>query len=103
MDDKTFYSRVSPKDQITLPAEFRKELGLKPKDQVTLQMEDGVVQIRPLRSRLLKHYQKAGALKQPLSWKEIEEIAHEDHAVRAAQEGLESVFTTYLVPRFRQL
>jgi AbrB family looped-hinge helix DNA binding protein len=88
MPERTFYSSVSPKGQITLPAEIRKELGIEPKDQVTIALEDGTLRIRLVHSRLLRHYRKAGALKEPRSWKEIEEIAHDEHADHVAREGL---------------
>ena len=89
MTEQQFFSSVSPKGQITLPGAIRKALGIRPKDQMAIVMDDGVIIIRPLGSRLLRHYQKAGALKEPLSWKEIEEIAHGEHAQHVAREGLE--------------
>ncbi|MGH2458162.1 MAG: hypothetical protein ACRDIY_04770 [Chloroflexota bacterium] len=55
MHTQEFSSRVSPKGQIT---------------------------VAPRESRLLRHYQIAGALEKPLIWREIEEIAHEEHAER---------------------
>lgn len=89
MRAQEFRSRVSPKGQITLPSEIRKELGIKPKDQVSIQIRDGVITVVPRESRLLRHYQIAGGLEKPLSWKEIETIAHEEHAKHVAREGLE--------------
>ena len=83
-----YYSSISPKGQITLPADIRKELGLKPKDRVAIELQDGRISIQPAVSRLRLHYQRAGKLNQPLTWHEIEEIAHEEHAERAAREGL---------------
>jgi AbrB family looped-hinge helix DNA binding protein len=88
MKEQQFFSSVSPKGQITLPGAIRKALGIKPKDQMAIVMDDGMIIVQPLRSRLVRHYQKAGALKEPLSWKEIEAIAHEEHAQRVAREGL---------------
>jgi len=81
---------VSAKGQITLPAEVRKRLGIRPKDRVDVQMDDEAVTIRrgggleqiwsglPARARV-----RTG-----LQWKEIEEIAHDEHAENAAREGL---------------
>jgi AbrB family looped-hinge helix DNA binding protein len=84
-----FFSSISPKGQITLPAEIRRSLGLKAKDVVAIELNDGAITVRPVGSRLLTHYQKAGSLREPLTWKEIEEIAHEEHTLRAAREGLD--------------
>jgi hypothetical protein len=36
-----------------------------------------------------KYFQIIPALNPPRDWKEIEEIAHEDHALHVAREGLE--------------
>lgn len=88
MRAQEFHSRVSPKGQITLPSEIRKELGIKPKDQVSIQVRDGVITVVPRESRLPRHYQIAGALEKSLTWQEIEEIAHEEHAAQVAREGL---------------
>jgi AbrB family looped-hinge helix DNA binding protein len=85
---KEALSSVSPKGQITLPAEIRKVLGLKPTDRVAVWLEDGQVRIRPVGS--LQHYfQRVPALDPGRSWKEIEAIAHDEHAQHVAREGLE--------------
>ena len=81
-------SSVSPKGQITLPAEIRKALGIKPKDRVAIWLEDGQVHIRPV-PKLMDYFQTVPALASQRSWKEIEAIAHEEHAQHAATEGLE--------------
>jgi antitoxin PrlF len=44
---KEYQSSVSPKGQITVPAEIRRKLGVKPKDKVTLRLEGDGVTIRP--------------------------------------------------------
>ncbi|MDR0958909.1 MAG: AbrB/MazE/SpoVT family DNA-binding domain-containing protein [Propionibacteriaceae bacterium] len=52
------YSTISTKGQITLPAEIRRELGLKPGQKVGMSVKDGSVVIAPpvtlddVRSRL---------------------------------------------------
>ncbi len=89
MKNQEYYSSVSPKGQITLPAEIRKELGIKPKDQVAIDIKDGEVRVRRMRSKLLAHYQKAGGLGRPLEWDVVARIAAEEHAHYAAREGLE--------------
>jgi len=54
---------------------------------IELDSED-VLRIRPV-SGLLRYYGAARRFKKPLSWKQIERIAHEDHAINAAREGLD--------------
>lgn len=88
MKGREYYSSVSPKGQITLPTEVRKALGIQPKDQVVIHIEDDTVKVRRLR-RLRDFYQIAPALGPARNGKEIEEIAHEDHAALVIREGLE--------------
>ncbi|MCL5265031.1 MAG: AbrB/MazE/SpoVT family DNA-binding domain-containing protein [Chloroflexi bacterium] len=87
MPKREYLSRVSPKGQITLPAQVRKELKIKPRDTVAIEMDKGVVKIKP-RARLQDFYRKMPALQPPKTWEEIEEIAHEEHAEDVAKEGL---------------
>ena len=86
MEARAFHSSVSPKGQITLPLEIRRELGIEPKDTVEITLRDGTVQVRPAVSRIRKHYGAAGPLKEPLGWKDVERIAAEDAALNAASE-----------------
>ncbi len=88
MAGRKYSSRVSPKGQITLPAEVRKELNIKPKDRVSIEFEEGILRIKP-KPRLEDFYQKIPALKPPRSWDEITRTAHKDHAERAAKKGLQ--------------
>src|SRR2546428_9491988 len=86
---KNYTSSVSPKGQITLPLEIRKRFGIKPKDKVIVTVDgDDAIKIKPLRSRLAAGFGSVPPLKQPLTWKEIEEIAREEHARKVAAEGL---------------
>lgn len=82
-------SSVSPKGQVTLPLEIRRLLGIQPKDKVAFRIQDGEVRVRPARSSLEAVYRSVPALKQPLSDKEMTEIAHEEHARQVVEEGNE--------------
>jgi antitoxin PrlF len=80
-------SSVSPKGQVTIPVEIRRLLGVKPKDRVRFEVEDGRVRLRPARSALDELYRSLPGLKTRRTWEEIEEIAHGDRAERLAGEG----------------
>jgi len=80
-------SSVGPKGQVTVPAEIRRLLGLRPKDRVRFEVEDGRVRLHPVRFVLDELYRSLPGLKTPRTWKELEEIAHEDRAERLAREG----------------
>lgn len=83
-----FRSSVSPKGQVTIPAEIRRQLGVRPRDHVVFRMVDGVVQIEPERATLESIYGAVPPLTTPRTWREIEEIAREEHAAQAALEGI---------------
>jgi AbrB family looped-hinge helix DNA binding protein len=86
--ERPHFSSVSPKGQITLPAEFRRELGIEPKDQVAITLVNGTVQVTPAIERLRRHFGSVPPLNPPRDWKEVEAIAAEDHAQHVAKEGL---------------
>ena len=85
---KTFTSSLSAKGQITIPLEFRRRLGLRPNDKVTIHLSGDVLTVVPIRSSLETIYQSVPALARPLSDTEMTRIAAEEHAAHAAREGL---------------
>src|SRR2546428_10788039 len=83
-------SSVSPKGQVTIPAEIRKLLGGKPKDRVAFTVENNHVRIEPApRATLDSVYRFLPALGQRLTDKERTRIAAEQHALHVAREGLD--------------
>ncbi|HTE83329.1 MAG TPA: AbrB/MazE/SpoVT family DNA-binding domain-containing protein [Dehalococcoidia bacterium] len=85
----TYRSSLSPKGQITLPAEVRRRLGLRPKDMIAIEVQGDLVTIRPAENdSFLARYRTIPALRRQLSVEEMTEIAAEEHAQTAAREGL---------------
>jgi AbrB family looped-hinge helix DNA binding protein len=80
-------SSVSPKGQVTIPAEIRLLLGVRPRDRVAFEVSDGQVFIRPARRSLELLYRSIPALKRPLSDEEMTQLAQEEHAREVAEEG----------------
>ena len=80
-----FTSSVSPKGQITIPIEIRNEF--EPKDSVSFNVVGDVIQVTPLKRRLLKYHQRFKSRTGPLDWKKVERIAREEAAENAAREG----------------
>jgi AbrB family looped-hinge helix DNA binding protein len=74
-------SSVSPKGQVTIPAEIRRLLGVKTKDKVAFVVgPEGTVELRvPRYSTVASVAGAAGTLPHPLSWEQMREIAREDH------------------------
>ena len=75
---KEFESSISPNGQITLPNEIRTLLKLKPKDKVTIRVEDEEIKVVPKKDTLRMYFQSVPALKQKKSWEGIRSIAWED-------------------------
>jgi AbrB family looped-hinge helix DNA binding protein len=80
MTMKEITSTITAKGQVTIPAEVRKHLGVKPNDKIAFIIEDeGTVQVAaPRYPDIASLRGAAGSLKKPLSWKEMREIARED-------------------------
>ena len=84
---KEFLSSISTKGQITLPAEIRSRLGLKPKDKVAISIaEDGVV-VKPARADLRAGFGSIPALKTPRTLEQLTEIAADEHAEQAVRQA----------------
>ena len=81
-------SSVSPKGQVTIPAEIRRHLNVKPRDKVVFRIENGRVLIEPASASLASLYRSVPALNRQLTDTEITAIATEEHARHVAQEGV---------------
>jgi antitoxin PrlF len=78
---KEIIATVSSKGQVTVPAEVRKHLGIKEGDKLSFVIGDeGSVTVEAPRYRDVASLRgAAGRLEKPLDWKEILQIAREDH------------------------
>jgi AbrB family looped-hinge helix DNA binding protein len=86
---RTYYtSSVSPKGQITLPAELRRELDIEPKDVVVIALEDGKIQIESAKARLRSVYQSVPALDTPIEWSDLTRSVWEEFGEQHARAGL---------------
>lgn len=65
-------SSVSPKGQITIPVEIRKMLGVKPKDKVSFEVEDGKVNLVPARFTLESVF---GSVPPPTRTEDLEQLS----------------------------
>jgi antitoxin PrlF len=52
----TAESRVTQKGQVTIPADMRRHLGLKPRDRVRFEIEDDAVRMTRATSKILEIY-----------------------------------------------
>lgn len=81
---REIWASVTERGQVTIPAEVRRALGLGKRDKVIFSMEDGVAIIKRA-----KHWREVigsvPPLKEPKTWDEMVEIAHEDVAREYAE------------------
>jgi AbrB family looped-hinge helix DNA binding protein len=79
-DMREFISTITSKGQVTIPAEVRNYLGLKTNGKIAFVIdEEGTVKLRvPRYPDIASLRGAAGRLNKPLSWQEMEKIAHED-------------------------
>jgi AbrB family looped-hinge helix DNA binding protein len=77
---KESVSTITSKDQVTIPVEVRRHLGVGTNDKLTFVLEDsGEVRLKPTACHKIADLRgAAGSLKQPLKWPELREIARED-------------------------
>lgn len=82
---REYKSSVSPKGQITLPADGRKLSGIQPQDTVTIRVyPNGAMEILPTRRSLADFYRSVPALKEPLSDEQIRDVIQEELAAKYA-------------------
>ena len=77
---REFISTIKSKGQVTIPAEIRRYLGIKANAKVVFVIdEEGTVQLKgPRYPDIASLRGAAGSLNKPLSWQEMQKIAHED-------------------------
>jgi antitoxin PrlF len=80
-------TKLTQKGQVTIPAEIRSRLGLKPKDIVRFEIEGDEVKLKPATSRLLEGFGAVIPSNKPEDWRKVrwevegtiaEEVAAED-------------------------
>jgi antitoxin PrlF len=78
---------ITRKGQVTIPAEIRSRLGLKPKDRVRFEMHGDTVTLRPATSRLLRWYGSVTPKDRPEDFRKMREEFEEGVAEEADAEG----------------
>jgi len=77
---------LTKKSQIILPKKIRDFLKLKPGDQVKFVIEDNVVKLVPVHSKLEEGFGKVKAKRKPEDFKRIREIVEEEIAKEVLKE-----------------
>lgn len=84
---KQFETRLTPKGQVTIPAEIRVFLGLKPKDFVRFEVEGNEVKLKPVSSKLLEGYGAVTPREKPEDWRKVRADAERAMAEDTEVEG----------------
>ncbi|MCL4545085.1 MAG: type II toxin-antitoxin system PrlF family antitoxin [Chloroflexi bacterium] len=82
---KELLTTVTQRGQVTIPAEVRRLLGVKPRDKVAFTIAEGRVELAPARFTLASAYQSVPPLQQPLSDEEMAKLAKEEKAERTVR------------------
>lgn len=64
---------VTRKGQVTIPAEVRSRLGLKPRDRVRFELQGDVVTLRPAPSKVLRWYGSVRSKERPEDFRKARE------------------------------
>ena len=83
----TSVSRMTVKGQITIPAEIRHKVGLSPRDLVEIDIVDGEIIVRPVRSQLLAGFGAVTPRSRPENWTAVREEVERALAEEVMREG----------------
>lgn len=74
-----YVQTVTVKGQVTIPIELRKMIGVEPNSQVLVSLEAGKVVIKPVSMTLEEAFGSVQPINKPENFKELREIALEEH------------------------
>lgn len=72
---------------MTIPLEIRARLGLKPKDRVRFELEDEVVRLRPIASKVLRWYGSVTPSQKPEDFPTLRAAFEREVGEETAAEG----------------
>ena len=81
---KEITTTITQRSQVTVPAEVRRALGVKPRDRVTFTIADGEVRLRPVSYSLESAYGSVQA-GEPQDFDELSRAARDARAERTLQ------------------
>ena len=84
---REYETTLTQKGQVTIPAEIRSRLGLKPHDKVRFELEGEGVKLRPAASKILRWYGAVSAKNKPEDFRKLREGFEQGVAQEADAEG----------------
>lgn len=77
---------VTTKGQVTIPAEVRRMLKLKPRDKILFRITEGKVELQPVTTTLEDTFGAVTPKRRPEDFKKLRRIAIEEHAKKVVAE-----------------
>ena len=82
---KKIVTTITQRCQVTIPAEVRRVLGVKPRDKVAFTIEEGGVRLAPASFSLESAYGSVKSLEKPENFEKISRSAKEAKAQKTAR------------------
>lgn len=79
---KELVTTITQRGQVTIPAEVRRRLGLKPRDKVSFTIVDGRVELAPVKYTLETAFQSVPPLPEPADFEAISRAVWEEKVER---------------------
>lgn len=83
---KEITTTITQRSQVTVPAEVRRVLGVKPRDKVTFAIADGEVRLKPVAYSIESVYGSVKPSRKPEDFDELSRIAKDAKAEQTVQE-----------------
>ena len=83
---KEITTTITQRSQVTVPAEVRRVLGVKPRDKVTFTIADGEVRLRPVSYSIESAYGSVRPSGEPQDFAELSRVARDAKAERTLHE-----------------
>jgi antitoxin PrlF len=77
---------VTERGQVTIPAEIRRRLGIKPRDKVAFAIDDTEVRLRPVQFTVESAFGSVPPLRQPEDFEALSRVAREEHAAKVIRD-----------------
>lgn len=74
---RTLESSMTQKGQVTIPAEIRDRLGLKPRDRVRFDVQGDLVTLNPVPSKVMRHFGTVTPRNRPEDWRAVRDEVEE--------------------------
>ena len=85
-ESEEYIRTVTTKGQVTIPAEVRRLLEVKPGDQVVFRVNEGAVELEPVSVTLEDAFGAVAPRSRPENFAELREIAIEEHTSKVVEE-----------------